>query len=431
MSTDYSALLLEYPAVISKDQLYRICHISKRKATWLLENGIIPCRDSGKKTRRFQIYTADVVNYLITLENEPQKVAIPVGIFTSNKYRKKRENPVAHLPRSELKKHLCLKWRSEPDALTITQISKITGYNMQTVGQWISKGKLQYVSCPDGRKVAKRWLIQFMTDYILASPYRLSYTMRRIMEDLDGSCLQRQVIRNLPLFMTVHICGRRQEMANKFFEELSRCLRKKEIESANYEDKRLEVFLHGQPVLFVSPANDVFLLPAGSKNEEASELYHQVAMDADEVYSYVETMQNAPLLHASGLHEDFRLLADFGGAVLAGQERENGQGYQFVTWIWDYDRTGVSHGHYYEDDFQSAKQDFAVRSGLIPRAQLFTPEELTELYRAAEHWFYEGPELDYKQQKAIQEARTKIEYTVPDLQSRLEQAQSQEPQMNL
>ena len=122
-------------------------------------------------------------------------------------------------------------------------------------------------------------------------------------------------------------------------------------------------------------------------------------------------------------HEDFRLLADFGGAVLAGQERENGQGYQFVTWIWDYDRTGVSHGHYYEDNFQSAKQDFAVRSGLIPRAQLFTPEELTELYRAAEHWFYEGPELDYKQQKAIQEARTKIEYTVPDLQSRLEQAQ--------
>ena len=171
-------------------------------------------------------------------------------------------------------------------------------------------------------------------------------------------------------------------MANKFFEELSRCLRKKEIESANYEDKRLEVFLHGQPVLFVSPANDVFLLPAGSKNEEASELYHQVAMDVDEVYSYVETMQNAPLLHASGLHEDFRLLADFGGAVLAGQERENGQGYQFVTWIWDYDRTGVSHGHYYEDDFQSAKQDFAVRSGLIPRAQLFTRRNLTELYRA-------------------------------------------------
>ena len=144
-------------------------------------------------------------------------------------------------------------------------------------------------------------------------------------------------------------------MREKYFLELSRRLQERGIESSVIADNRLEVFLHSQPVLYVSPASDVFLLPAGSQNEEASELYHQVAMDADEVYSYVETMQNAPLLHASGLHEDFRLLADFGGAVLAGQERENGQGYQFVTWIWDYDRTGVSHGHYYEDDIGSMK----------------------------------------------------------------------------
>ena len=60
MNRDYSALLMEYPEVISKEQVYRICHISKRKATWLLENGIIPCKDSGKKTRRFQVRTIDV-----------------------------------------------------------------------------------------------------------------------------------------------------------------------------------------------------------------------------------------------------------------------------------------------------------------------------------------------------------------------------------
>ena len=66
-------------------------------------------------------------------------------------------------------------------------------------------------------------------------------------------------------------------MGNKFFAELSRRLNIDGIESSAIDEKRLEVFLHGQPVLFVSPANDVFLLPAGSKNEEASELYHQVA----------------------------------------------------------------------------------------------------------------------------------------------------------
>lgn len=133
----------------------------------------------------------------------------------------------------------------------------------------------------------------------------------------------------------------------KFFEELSRRLREGGVESSNVEDRRLEIFLHGQPVLFVSPGNDVFLFPAGSNNPEASELYHRVAQTADEVYTYVEEVQTAPTLHISGLSEKFHLLADFGGAVLAGRELENGRGYQFVTWIWDYNRTGVSYGHYY------------------------------------------------------------------------------------
>ena len=220
-------------------------------------------------------------------------------------------------------------------------------------------------------------------------------------------------------------------MREKYFSELSRRLREKGIETSLANTQKLDVLLRGQPVLYVSPGNDIFLLPAGSKNEEAYDLYHQVAVVADEVYEYVEAMQGAPILHASGLNEEFHLLADFGGAVLAGRERENGQGYQFVTWTWDYGRRGVSHGHYYEGDFQSAKQDFAVRSGLISKAQLFSPEQLTELYRATDFLLEEGPELEEKQLKAIQKARTKIEYVVPDLQDRLEQGQEQEPQMNL
>ena len=52
-------------------------------------------------------------------------------------------------------------------------------------------------------------------------------------------------------------------------------------------------------------------------------------------------------------------------------QRTSQMEYQFVTWIWDYDRTEVCHGHYYEVNFQLAKKDFAVRSGLISRAQLF------------------------------------------------------------
>ena len=220
-------------------------------------------------------------------------------------------------------------------------------------------------------------------------------------------------------------------MRKMYFSELSRRLREKGIETSLADTQKLDILLRGRPVLFVSSNSDIFLLPAGSQNEEASELYHQVAVVADEVYEYVEAMQGTPILHASGLNEEFHLLADFGGAVLAGRERENGQGYQFVTWTWDYGRRGVSHGHYYEGDFQSAKQDFAVRSGLISKAQLFSPKQLTELYRATDFLLEEGPAPEEKHLRAIQEARTKIEYVVPDLQDRLEQGQEQEPQMNL
>lgn len=220
-------------------------------------------------------------------------------------------------------------------------------------------------------------------------------------------------------------------MENKYFTELAHRLQAAGITTGHPERNQLTVLLNDQPVLFVSSESDVFLLPAGSNPPEASELYHKVAQTAEEVYAYVEAIQTAPLLHASGLSEKFHLLADFGGAVLAGRELGNGWGYKFVTWIWDHDRTGVSHGHYYEEDFQGAKQDFAVRSGLISKAQLFLPEELTQLYRATDYLLDEGPEPEDGQLKALQTSRTKIEYTVPDLVERLEQSQGQEPQMNL
>ena len=94
MATDYTYLYEEYPEVISADQLYRICHISKRKAKWLLEHGYIPCEDSGKKTRRYKIRLNDVIDYLRTLEAAPDLVATPVGAFN---VKRKQLNLVAQM----------------------------------------------------------------------------------------------------------------------------------------------------------------------------------------------------------------------------------------------------------------------------------------------------------------------------------------------
>ena len=91
-------------------------------------------------------------------------------------------------------------------------------------------------------------------------------------------------------------------------------------------------------------------------------------------------LETAPRLKASGLDGDYRILADFGSAVLAGHPTE--RGVQFVTWEWDFDREGVHYGHYFQDDYDAAKRDFTVRGGLVPKDALFEPEQLAEIYRA-------------------------------------------------
>ena len=51
---------------------------------------------------------------------------------------------------------------------------------------------------------------------------------------------------------------------------------------------------------------------------------------------------DAHVLPAEGLHEGFRVLADFNGIVLAGQELEDDWGYKFATWRPFHGRSGTA-----------------------------------------------------------------------------------------
>lgn len=107
----------------------------------------------------------------------------------------------------------------------------------------------------------------------------------------------------------------------------------------------------------------------------------QTVIDTAKMTSeYMAILESAPQLKATNLTGDYRILADFGDAVLAGHPTE--RGVQFVTWEWDFDRKGVHHGHYFQGDYEAAKRDFTVRSGLVPKDALFEPEQLAEIYRA-------------------------------------------------
>ena len=107
----------------------------------------------------------------------------------------------------------------------------------------------------------------------------------------------------------------------------------------------------------------------------------QAVIDTAKMTSeYMAILEYSPQLKATDLTGDYRILADFGDAVLAGHPTE--RGVQFVTWEWDFDREGVHHGHYFQDDYDAAKRDFTVRGNLVQKDALFEPEQLAEIYRA-------------------------------------------------
>ena len=130
-------------------------------------------------------------------------------------------------------------------------------------------------------------------------------------------------------------------------------------------------------------------------------------------------------MKADGLEDGYKVLADFNDIVLAGIQSK--YGVQFVTWDWSLDHKGVCHGHYYtglysSGNYDAAKRDFAVRSGLIQKDQLFTPEQMTEIYRCcADSVDGDFFELTGEQKKMIRSVQQQIEEWVPDLDKRIRQ----------
>ena len=151
----------------------------------------------------------------------------------------------------------------------------------------------------------------------------------------------------------------------------------------------------------------------------------QAVIDTAKMTSeYMAILETAPLLKASGLTGDYRILADFGSAVLAGHPTE--RGVQFVTWEWDFDREGVHHGHYFQDGCEEAKHDFVRRSGLLPKEALFEPEQLAEMHRALAFVCEQDEDLSIGREKEIKTIMEQIKCLLPESP---EQTQTMEQSM--
>ena len=166
----------------------------------------------------------------------------------------------------------------------------------------------------------------------------------------------------------------------RFLEETANQLRQNGFTVEPIEDHHLPVSVEKGRLCRVSGKGSVLYWQENVDSIRAQDALQTVIDTVKMTSEYMAILENAPRLKASGLHGDYRVLTDFGDAVLAGHPTE--RGVQFVTWEWDFDREGVHHGHYFQDDYDAAKRDFTVRGNLVPKDALFEPEQLAQIYHA-------------------------------------------------
>ena len=166
----------------------------------------------------------------------------------------------------------------------------------------------------------------------------------------------------------------------RYLEEIRISLHRAGFETKPPEDCHLPILWNDAPLCRITGMGSVNYRREDTDTPQAEDALFRIEDIAAKTLEYMTAMETAPRLKATDLTGDYRILANFGDAVLAGPPTE--RGVQFVTWEWDFDREGVHHGHYFQDDYDAAKRDFTVRGGLVQKGALFEPEQLAESYRA-------------------------------------------------
>ena len=197
----------------------------------------------------------------------------------------------------------------------------------------------------------------------------------------------------------------------RFLREVEQKLLRRELDARLLDDGLLHVRWSEKPLCLVDSDGIVRFRAADITGAEVDRQLRTVTQTAGQVKEYMRIFERAPMLKVVGLEESYKVLADFGDAVLAGRSCKTGA--KFVTWSWDFDRKGVHAGHYFMENYEAAKKDFAVRAGLLESQRLFSDEQLAVIRNACEFALEDDATLSYAEEKQLQSVQEQIELLLP------------------
>ena len=207
----------------------------------------------------------------------------------------------------------------------------------------------------------------------------------------------------------------------RFLQEVEQKLLHRELDARLLDDGLIHIRWNEKPLCSVDRDGIVRFRPADITGPEVDRQLRTVIQVAEQVKEYMRIFERAPALKAVGLEDAYKVLVDFSDAVLAGRFCKTGA--KFVTWEWAFDRQGVHAGHYFMENYEAAKQDFAARAGLVNEQRIFSDEQLAVIQNTCEFALEADATLSYAEEKQLHSVQEQIELLLP------QQERNQHPTM--
>ena len=218
------------------------------------------------------------------------------------------------------------------------------------------------------------------------------------------------------LLKTEDILLKQEQPISIFNKEVSRVLEQNDFTVSN-SSCYISVFSDGKETARIFD-NGMISAPDGTSGDA----YFEIKKIAGTVSEYCSAYEKTAPLKAEGLSGNYRCLSEFNGTVLAAKHTE--YGFEFVTWDRTYDGKAVCQGNYH-NNYMAAKEDFAVRSGLVDKDKLFSTEELEQIGKCVDFMMRHNGDLNFDDCECLKKLNEKISESLP------EQQQSEAPEMSM
>lgn len=176
---------------------------------------------------------------------------------------------------------------------------------------------------------------------------------------------------------------------------------------------RMDVYIADKKEFYVLEEGSVHCYESKGYDKYSYNILQHLKTATKLVREYYKAMALAEEFKYPSLSQPYKLLAQYGDVVLLGVSLENDEEFNFLTW----DRTArrSEQVHHCDNDYAGAKEDFAIRSGLVNENKIFSYGDYEDIHCCISEILGSDYELSDGHIARLEEIRGKIEKVIDNV----------------